>query len=249
MKVPLKWLQEYINITLSPSELANQLTMAGTEVKGVKVISDWENIVVGQIIAIKPHPSADRLHLPTVDLGTEQLTVVCGAPNLAIGDKVAFAYAGAQLIDGHSGQIFRLKSAKIRGVVSNGMVCSEKELGISDSHEGIMALPPEAKVGMPLAEYLGDVIFDLEITPNRPDCLSIIGIAREVAALTGQGLSLPEVGYNEAALSIDQQISVEIVAPDLCPRYCASLIMGGKSGRIAKMDAATIAGLWHTSDK
>ena len=226
MKVPLKWLQEYIDITLSPSELANRLTMAGTEVKGIKVIGDWESIVVGQIIAINPHPNADRLYLPTVDVGTEQLTVVCGAPNLAIGDKVTFAHTGAQLIDGHSGQVFRLKSAKIRGVVSNGMVCSEKELGISDIHEGIMVLPPEAKIGTPLAEYLGDVIFDLEITPNRPDCLSIIGIAREVAALTRQKLSLPEVGYNEAALSIDQQISVEIIAPDLCPRYCASLVTG-----------------------
>jgi len=226
MKVPLKWLQEYIDITLSPSELANRLTMAGTEVKGIKVIGDWESIVVGQIIAINPHPNADRLYLPTVDVGTEQLTVVCGAPNLAIGDKVAFAYAGAQLIDGHSGQVSRLKSAKIRGVVSNGMVCSEKELGISDIHEGIMVLPPEAKIGTPLAEYLGDVIFDLEITPNRPDCLSIIGIAREIAALTGQKLSLPDVEYDEIALSIDQQISVEIIAPDLCPRYCASLVTG-----------------------
>jgi len=226
MKVPLKWLQEYIDITLSPSELANRLTMAGTEVKGIKVIGDWESIVVGQIIAINPHPNADRLYLPTVDVGTEQLTVVCGAPNLAIGDKVALAYTGAQLIDGHSGQVFRLKSAKIRGVVSNGMVCSEKELGISDIHEGIMVLPPEAKIGTPLAEYLGDVIFDLEITPNRPDCLSIIGIAREVAALTRQKLSLPEVGYNEAALSIEQHISVEIIASDLCPRYCASLVTG-----------------------
>jgi len=226
MKVPLKWLQEYIDITLSPSELANRLTMAGTEVKGIKVIGDWESIVVGQIIAINPHPNADRLYLPTVDVGTEQLTVVCGAPNLAIGDKVAFAYVGAQLIDGHNGQVFRLKSAKIRGVVSNGMVCSEKELGISDIHEGIMVLPPDARVGMPLAEYLGDVIFDLEITPNRPDCLSIIGITREVAALTRQKLSLPEVGYNEAALSIEQHISVEIIASDLCPRYCASLVTG-----------------------
>jgi phenylalanyl-tRNA synthetase beta chain len=203
--------------------------MAGTEVKGWQVIAGkWENIVVGQIIAINPHPSADRLSLPTVDLGTEQQTVVCGAPNLRLGDKVAFARVGAQLIDGHTGQVIRLKSAKIRGVVSSGMVCSEKELGISDSHEEIMVLPAEAPVGTPLADYMGDVIFDLEITPNRPDCLSVIGIAREVAALTGQKVCLPEVGYEAAPLAIDQQIAVDIVDTDLCPRYCASLITGVK---------------------
>ena len=229
MKVSLKWLQEYIDISLPPADLAERLTMAGTEVKGWQVIGgNWENIVVGQIVAINPHPDADRLTLPTIDLGTEQQTVVCGAPNLKLGDKVAFARVGAQLIDGHSGQVFRLKPVKIRGVVSHGMACSEKELGISDSHEGIMVLPAEAPVGTPLADYMGDVIFDLDITPNRPDCLSVIGIAREVAALTGQGLHLPEISYEEAALPIDQQISVEIADPDLCPRYCASLITGVK---------------------
>jgi len=229
MKVSLKWLEEYVDIGLPPAELAQKLTMAGTEVKGWQVTGgNWENIVVGQIVAINPHPDADRLTLPTVDLGTERQTVVCGAPNLKVGDKVAFAYVGAQLIDGHTGQVIRLKPAKIRGVVSTGMVCSEKELGISDSHEGIMVLPEKAPVGTPLTDYMGDVIFDLDITPNRPDCLSVIGIAREVAALTGQGAHLPDVGYEEAPLPIDQQISVEIIAPDLCPRYCASLIIGVK---------------------
>jgi len=235
MKVSLKWLQEYIDITLPLADLANRLTMAGTEVKGMQVMGrNWENIVVGQIIAINPHPNADRLTLPTINLGTEQQTVVCGAPNVRLGDKVAFAPVGAQLIDGHSGQAFRLKSAKIRGVVSSGMACSEKELGISDSHEGIMVLPAEAPVGTPLAEYLGDTIFDLDITPNRPDCLGVVGIAREVAALTGQDLHLPEISYEEAALPIDQQISVEITAPDLCSRYCASLITGVKMAESPK---------------
>ena len=229
MKVPLSWLGEYVDVTLPPTELANRLTMAGTEVKGIQVIGgSWENIVVGQIVAVNPHPNADRLSLATIDLGTEQPTVVCGAPNLRLGDKVAFASVGAQLIDGHSGQAFRLESAKIRGVVSNGMACSEKELGISDSHEGIMGLPAEAPIGTPLASYLGDTIFDMDITPNRPDCLCLVGIAREVAALTGQGLHLPETEYEEKALPIDQQVSVEIAAPDLCPRYCASLITGIK---------------------
>lgn len=229
MKVPLNWLREYVDITLPPSELANRLTMAGTEVKGIQTIGgSWGNIVIGQIVAINPHPNADRLSLTTIDLGTERQTVVCGAPNLRLGDKVAFACVGAQLIDGHTGQVFRLKPAKIRGVVSNGMACSEKELGISDSHEGIMVLPAEAPIGTPLADHLGDTILDIDVTPNRPDCLSIIGIAREMAALTRQGLPLPEVEYEQKAPPIDQQVSVEIVAPDLCPRYCASLITGVK---------------------
>ena len=146
----------------------------------------------------------------------------------AVGDKVAFAYVGAQLIDGHSGEAVQLKPAKIRGVVSEGMICSEKELGISDSHEGIMILSSEAAIGTPLSEYLGDTILDLDITPNRPDCLSVIGIAREVAALTEAKLHVPEVRYQELERAIDSFVSVEIVEPDLCPRYCASLITGVK---------------------
>jgi len=229
MKVSLKWLQEYIDINLPLADLISRLTLAGTEVKGKQIIgSDWENIVVGQIVAVNPHPNADRLSLPTVNLGTEQQAVVCGAPNLKIGDKVAFARVGAKLIDGYSGQLTRLKPAKIRGVLSSGMVCSEKELGISDNHETIIVLPAEAPVGTPLSDYLGDTILDLEVTPNRPDCLSIIGIAREIAALTGQSVCLPEVTYEETATPIEQQVSVEIMAPDLCPRYCASLLTGVK---------------------
>ncbi|MDD5039228.1 MAG: phenylalanine--tRNA ligase subunit beta, partial [Dehalococcoidales bacterium] len=229
MKISLKWLKDYIDTTLSPADIANRLTMAGIEVKGMEVIGgSWEDIVVGQITAINPHPNADRLTLVTIDLGTENPTVVCGAPNLKMGDKVVFARVGAQLIDTHTGQSFRLKSAKIRGVVSSGMACSEKELGISDNHEGIMILAGEAPVGMPLTDYLGDVIYNLEVTSNRPDCLSVIGVAREIAALTAQPLHLPEVSCKEGATAIEEQVSVEIAAPDLCPRYCASLVTGVK---------------------
>ncbi len=229
MKVLLKWLKEYVATPLPPAEIAGKLTMAGIEAEGMAAVGgDWEDIVIGQIVATNPHPNADRLCLVTVDLGAEQPTVVCGATNLRLGDRVAFAPVGAQLIDGHSGQLARLKTAKIRGVVSSGMVCSEKELGISDSHEGIMVLPAEAPVGAPLADYLGDTVFDLEVTPNRPDCLSVVGIAREVAALTGQRMQLPELGYNEGAAPIDRQVTVEIAGPDLCPRYVASLITGVK---------------------
>jgi len=229
MKVSLKWLREYVDVSLAPDDLARRLTMAGIEAEVVPAVADsWQGIAVGQITAINPHPNADRLRLVTVNLGTEQETVVCGAPNLRLGDKVAFASVGAQLCDGHSGQLFRLQTAKIRGVLSSGMVCSEKELGISDSHQGILVLEAEAPLGMPLADWLGDVILDLEVTPNRPDCLSVVGIAREVAALTGQTVHLPEPGYEELDCSIEQKASVAIIDPELCPRYSASLIIGVK---------------------
>jgi phenylalanyl-tRNA synthetase beta chain len=229
MKVSLNWLKEYVDITVPLAELAEKLTMAGFEVGGMETTGgSWANVLVGQIMAVNPHPNADRLTLPTVDLGTEQVTVICGAPNLRVGDKVAFARVGAKLIDGHSGELTTLKPAKIRGIVSSGMVCSEKELGISDRHEGILVLPDDAPVGSPLVDYLGDVILDIDITPNRADCLSVIGIAREIAALTGQNLHIREVSYKETGPDIDQQIAVEIWDPDLCPRYCASLVTGVK---------------------
>jgi phenylalanyl-tRNA synthetase beta chain len=230
MKVPVKWLKEYVDIAVPLPELARRLTMAGTETSLLGGES-WPGVVIGQIVAVEPHPNADRLRLVTVDLVTEKPTVVCGAPNLELGDKVAFAGVGVELIDGHSGQEVVLKPATIRGVTSCGMVCSEKELGISDSHEGIMVLPPEAPMGSPLADFLSDTVLDLEVTPNRPDLLSVIGVAREVAALTGKSVSLPEISYAEAGSPIEQQVSVEIADPDLCPRYCASLIRGIKIGQ------------------
>jgi len=226
MKISLKWLKDYVDLKFAPKELAERLTMAGIEVKAVNTMGGWENMVVGEVLAVNPHPNADRLKLATVNLSGQQLTVVCGAPNIAVGQKVPFAHVGAQLIDGHTGEVVTLEPAKIRDVLSEGMVCSEKELGISESHEGIMVLPSEAPIGMPLSEYLGDTIFDLEVTPNRPDCLCVIGIAREVAALTGQEVRLPKSDYEEEEQSIDALVSVNIAAPDLCPRYCASLITG-----------------------
>ncbi|MCJ7763743.1 MAG: phenylalanine--tRNA ligase subunit beta, partial [Dehalococcoidales bacterium] len=207
---------------------AHRLTMAGTETSLLSLGQGWQGVVVGEIVAVEPHPDADRLRLVTVGLAVEKQTVVCGAPNLQLGDKIAFAPVGTGLIDGHTGEKSVLKKAKIRGVTSCGMVCSEKELGISDSHEGIMVLPSEAIPGTPLADYLGDTVLDLEITPNRPDLLSVIGVAREVAALTGQCVSISEPGFEAQGAPIEEQISVEIADPDLCPRYCASLITGIK---------------------
>ncbi len=225
MRVSLKWLRDYVDISLSTKELAHRLTMAGSEVASIEETGGaWDNIVVAQLVGIDPHPNADRLRLTTVDTGKERITVVCGAPNLTLGDKVAFASVGATLIDGHTGQPIVLQPARIRGVASAGMVCSEKELGISEDHEGIMVLPSDAPMGTPLAQYLGDTILDFDITPNRPDCLSVIGIAREVAALTDGKVRLPEVVYQEGGVPIAEMVSVEIADSDLCPRYCASLI-------------------------
>ena len=229
MKVPLKWLKDYVNITLPAPELAEKLTLTGFEVAEIITTGgSWDNIIVGQITAVNPHPNADRLHLATVNLGKEQETVVCGAPNLNTGDKIAFARVGARLINPQNGKVEELKTAKIRGVASSGMICSEKELGISDSHEGIMVLSKAAEVGVPLADVIGDTVLDIDITANRPDCLSVVGIAREVAAICGQKVHIPEIKYEETGQPIEKQISIEIADAELCPRYCASLITGVK---------------------
>ena len=231
MRVSLKWLRDYVDIKLAPKELAERLTMAGLEGKGIEAVGgSWDDIVVGEVIALNPHPNADRLKLATVDLGTEQATTVCGAPNIELAQRVPFAKIGARLIDPYTGEAMVLKPAKIRGVASKGMVCSEKELGISENHEGILVLPPEAPIGAPLGTHLGDVVLNLDVTPNRPDCLSVIGVAREIAALTGESLRLPQIHYEETEKSVDSFASVDIVDPDLCPRYCASLVTGIKIG-------------------
>ena len=227
MKISLNWLRDYVDIKLAPEELAERLTMAGLEVKGIQTIGGtWDNVVIGEVMALNPHPNADRLKLATVDLGTERVATVCGAPNIELGQRVTFARIGARLIEPHTGGITVLKPTEIRGIVSEGIVCSERELGISDRHEGIFVLSPEAPVGTPLSAYLGDVIFDLDVTPNRPDCSSVIGIAREIAALTNEPLRLFPNQYEELEDSIDSLATVDIVDSDLCPRYCASLITG-----------------------
>ncbi len=232
MRVPLSWLTDYVDITLPASELAHRLTMAGTEIAGLeRAGGEWEKVRVGLVVGVEPHPNADRLRLATVDLGQdERHTVVCGAPNVAVGQKIAFAPVGATLIDGHTRERAVLKAAKIRGVVSAGMVCSERELGLSDEHEGILVLPTDASVGVPLAEVLGDTILHAEVTPNRPDCLSILGVAREAAAVMGKKWRDPPVDYPEAGPSINSLTSVEVRDPDLCPRYFVTLVQGVKVG-------------------
>ncbi|MDH5752047.1 MAG: phenylalanine--tRNA ligase subunit beta [Deltaproteobacteria bacterium] len=249
LRVPLKWLAEYVEPTLSPEELAERLTVAGLEVESVESIGgDWdpETIVVGHVRSVAPHPDADRLCLVAVDYGADApLTVVTGAPNLVRhindplppeGYRVAFARAGAELIDGYSDVVrkIRLKPSKIRGVPSEGMVCSEKELGLSDSHEGIMILPGDAPVGAPLRDYLGDHVLEFDIKGSFAHLMCVYGIARETAALTGRPLdrSIMEKGSREGvSISADPSfIRLEIEDPALCPRYTALLIEGIRVG-------------------
>lgn len=234
MKVPLSWLQQYVPLSVAPDDLAHRLTMAGVEVDEIESIGDdWDRgkLIVGQVIRVDRHPNADRLTLPTVDLGNgETMTVVCGAPNVAAGQKIAFAREGAMLFSPRSGRVEPLKAAKIRGEVSRGMVCSALELGLGEDHDGILVLDESAQVGVPLVDQLGDSILDIEVTPNRPDCLAILGVAHEAAALTGQVVTEPDVSYAEDGPPIDTQVTIEIADPELCYRYTASLVTGVRIG-------------------
>ncbi len=245
MKVPISWLKEYVDITVPAEELARRLTMAGTEVSEVAAIGGWKSCYVGLVTGVEGHPNADRLTLCAVDLGGETARVVCGAPNVAQGQKIAFAKVGAELFNTHSGKVEALKAARIRGVVSEGMVCSELELGLGDDHEGILVLSEDAPVGMSLSDYLGDQILDLDVTPNRPDCLSMLGVAREAAALTGEMVREPDAYYPEEGDAVDSLVSVEVHDPDLCPRYTASLVSGVAVGPSPRwlQDRLTKAGL------
>ncbi|MSQ41307.1 MAG: phenylalanine--tRNA ligase subunit beta [Dehalococcoidia bacterium] len=227
MLIPLSWLKEYVTIAISPQELAHRLTMAGVEVGAIIPYgSAWEHVFVGQVAQVEPHPNADRLTLCTVDMGGPTWRVVCGAPNVAAGQKIAFAQVGASLINTETGASETLKAARIRGVTSEGMICSQRELGLGEDHTGIVVLPADAPLGMPLADYLGDVVLDLEVTANRPDCLSVVGVAREVAALTGAPLKEPSLAYPEGSRPISSLTSVEVQDTDLCLRYMCSVVMG-----------------------
>ena len=227
MNVTLNWLKNYINCEFSPNELADRLTMLGVEVESIKQLgADLEGVIVGSVTAIRPHPNADKLVLCQVDTGgTEALQIVCGAPNAREGMLAPVATIGATLPVG-----LTIKRAKLRGETSEGMLCSEKELGLSDDAAGLMELPADTPVGTPLSKALGldDVVFELEITPNRPDCLSLIGIAREIRAETGNPLKLPTVDLQESSTNAGDLTSVTIDAPDLCPRYAARVIQGVK---------------------
>ncbi len=230
MNVTLNWLKNYIDFEFSASELADRLTMLGIEVESVKQPgAELEGVVVGSVSSVRPHPNADKLVLCQVDIGeTEELQIVCGAPNVREGMHAPVALIGATLPIG-----LTIKRAKLRGETSQGMLCSEKELTLSEDAAGLMELSTDISVGTPLATALGlnDTVFELEITPNRPDCLSLIGVAREIRAETGNPLKLPQVDFNEDETDIRETTSVTIEAPDLCPRYAARVIRGVKIGQ------------------
>ncbi len=235
MRVPLKWLAEFVTIDVPLEDLLERLPAAGIEVGTVECCgADWdrERILVGEITAVRQHPNADRLTLATVAYGGGRtIEVVTGAPNITIGMsgvRVAVALAGARLVDAYApgGGVAVLKPSKIRDVRSEGMFCSEKELGISAEHGGILLLPDDAEPGTPLADYLGDTVLHIELTPNLSHCLSLAGIAREVAAL-GCGTLVERVAaVVESDGAAAEQVAVRIEAPDLCGRYCAAVVGG-----------------------
>ncbi|MEX2081434.1 MAG: phenylalanine--tRNA ligase beta subunit-related protein, partial [Dehalococcoidia bacterium] len=229
MKLSLRWLRDFVDVDLPPAELASRITDSIAEVDGYEVIGKgWapEHITVAEVVAVEPHPNADRLSLATVETASGRKTVVCGAPNVAPGQKVAFATEGAHIIDGHTGEPSVLKLRPIRGVDSAGMVLSEKELGLSDEHEGILVLPPDAVIGRPLAEQLGDVVFDISTWANRADLLGVLGLAREVAAVLGAPCREPELTVAGAGPPVATLVQVTVEDPDLCPRFTASVIQG-----------------------
>ena len=245
MKIPLSWLKQYVDVDMPAQELAHRLTMAGIEVGEVDVIGGWTEIFVGHVVDVRPHPNADRLRLCVVSTGAEEMEVVCGAPNVAADQNICFAKVGANVYNTHTERHETLEAAKIRGVESQGMICSAIELGLGDDHDGIIVLPDDAPVGAPLDDYLGDIVLDLELTPNRLDCLSVLGVAYEVGAIIGKKVTEPEVSYQESGKPITEQVNIRVADPDLCRRYTASLLQGVKIGPSPQwlQDRLTKAGL------
>ena len=224
MIVTYNWLKEFVDFNLGADELAHRLTMAGLEVDAMEEIgAGLDSVVVARLARVEPHPDADRLTVCQVETGGETVQVVCGARNHRSGDLVALAQVGS-ILPGE----FKIKKSKIRGQDSLGMLCSQKELGLAEESAGIMILPPNLVLGTPVFEALGlkDVRLELGLTPNRADCLSIVGVAREVAAMIGQPLHLPTPAIEETGALIAEQTSVTIEEPELCPRYAARLIRG-----------------------
>ena len=229
MLVSLNWLKELVPTNAAAAALDEALTMAGLEVESVEDAKpDFDGVVIGHLLKISSHPNADKLVLCEVDVGgPEPLGIVCGATNIKEGDKVPVAVVGSTLTGG-----FKIKKAKLRGEVSEGMMCSARELGLGEDHEGIMILSPDVNVGDKFDEAMGlnDIVIELGITPNRPDCLSMIGVAREVAAWEGLEATEPEFEIPEHGPDISSITSVTIDDDDGCPRYAARVVEGVKIG-------------------
>ena len=232
MKVSLKWLSDYVDVPSDIKEFCDRLDLTGTGVEGVeKLGSAYDGVVVGHVLTCEPHPDSDHMHVVTVDVGAgEPVQIVCGAPNIAAGIKVPVAAIGAVLPGD-----FKIKKSKLRGVTSCGMCCSKRELGMGTDHEGIWILPEDAACGQPIADYLKltDTVLDLEITPNRPDCLSMVGMAREVGAMYQVPASDPlqdMAGKLEISAAEAASVSVSIEDEVRCPRYTARVIRDCKVG-------------------
>lgn len=235
MKLPLKWLGDFVTVEATPEQIAERLSVAGLEVENIERLqAGFSGVVIARVRDVQKHPNADRLSLCQVDAGSAgQFSVVCGAPNVKAGMTAALAQVGALL-----GKEAPLEAATIRGVRSEGMLCSERELGFSQDHAGILSLPIDAPIGAPLADYLGleDLVFDIAVLANRGDCLSILGLAREVAALFRTTMHAPRLrplktDRRQAGDSQAASFSVEIAAPDLCPRYAGLKMTGVKLGQ------------------
>lgn len=229
MKISINWLKEYVEFDLSIEEIVHQLTMAGLEVEAVHQLKPtFQGVVAGDVIKKEKHPNADKLSVCQVDIGSEVLNIVCGAPNVAAGQRVPVATVGAELKDG-----FKIKPVKLRGIESFGMICSERELDLSESHTGIMVLDPDQfTLGTDVAQFLvpEDTVLEVNVTPNRPDCLSHIGVARELAAISGTKLKKPVAQFTESHEDMTQYISIKIEDPNACPRYIGKLIKNVKIG-------------------
>jgi phenylalanyl-tRNA synthetase beta chain len=235
MKVTLNWLKDYVDFDWSQEQLAERLTMLGIEVEGVeKQTGEFENVVVAEILSSEKHPNADKLSVCRVADGKGERQIVCGAKNYKVGDKVPLALPGCTLPTPPGQPPFTIKVSKVRNVESHGMMCSAKELGLAEDAEGLLILSPDAKVGQPFAQHLGrvsgDVVYDLEITPNRPDLNSVIGIAREISAFTGNPLRWPQLQETTVPAQTSSVVRVEIQDAELCPRYMARVVRGVKIG-------------------
>jgi len=229
LKVTVDWLKKYVNFSYTPEALAHRLTMLGLEVEGVNFINyNFEKVLIGKIENITRHPDKPKLSLCEVDVGDQSLNLVCGAPNVAVGIKVPVALVGAKLPNN-----ITVDTATIHGYQSPGMICSEAELGISHQSEIIMVLDGKAEIGQDLVSFLGDseIVIEMDLTPNRPDCLGVIGVAREISAINGESIHKPQIFLNESNLKkIDDVIKVNIENPDSCPRYTARYIESIKVG-------------------
>ncbi len=236
MKVTLNWLKQYVDFNWTAEQMVERLTMLGLEVEGVhKTGGEFEGVVVAQILTKDSVPGSDKLSVCKVNDGTKERTIICGAQNHKPGDKVPLILPNFALpLKAGEKEPFVIKERKVFGITSQGMMCSPQELGLPDDVDGLLILPAEAKIGQPFAEYLGrsgsDVVFDLEITPNRPDWNSVIGIAREIAALTGAALKLPEIKIQSSGTKVEDLVSVKVEDAALCPRYTARVIKGVKIG-------------------